>query len=165
MFSWCCFNIAYSSVTSSWSQVRDKYLKRIPMFVTVYMLQLLTNIEIPSISLYLCPCLYINVVALSFIDWFLGCSRISRRVWETVDLPLSTVTTVVVVPLCTTSVQTTAACSQPYICYVHQRNTSPGNKYADTLFFWWPGTGRAEHLHHVTAWHTHNIAVCTNALR
>jgi hypothetical protein len=33
--SWCCFNIPYSLVTSSWSQVRDRYLKIILMFVTV----------------------------------------------------------------------------------------------------------------------------------
>jgi hypothetical protein len=82
------------------------------------------NTQSPSISRSLCLCLYINVVALAFIDWVLGCSRISRRVWETVELPLSTVTVVVVVPLCTTSVQTTAACSHLYICYVHQWNTN-----------------------------------------
>jgi hypothetical protein len=35
MVSRCCFNIAYSLGTSSWSQTRDKYLKMIPMFVTV----------------------------------------------------------------------------------------------------------------------------------
>jgi len=90
------------------------------------MFQLITNTQSPNISLSLSLSLSLSIkaVALAFIDWFLGCSRISHRVWETVELPLSTVTAVVVVPLCTTSVQTTAACSQPYICYVYQWNTN-----------------------------------------